>query len=202
MKIIWGKRNAVICWYFDLAGDYRSADWCWSGIFPFTLKKNPTSVSTGGVLGCPNNWRSLDSRTHITANAVPKWIANSPVFRVEKSLPTIQAVNHLSVVSYKKSPARLSSGGISRGKAQSPCVDFLTFSHFIFDIDNRYAKHDIPTAMWPIRHHKSAVFWRKNRLARDWHDTCVSSRGARWCLISHSTRIHVTASGAILLIFL
>ena len=36
------------------------------------LKKNPTSVSTGGVLGRANNWRSLDSRTYSPANAVPK----------------------------------------------------------------------------------------------------------------------------------
>ena len=34
-----------------------------------------------------------------------------------------------------------------------------------------------------------------------WHENCVCSRGARWCLRSHSTRIHVTASGASLLIF-
>ena len=34
-------------------------------------KKNPTSVSTDGVLGRPNNWRSLDSRTHETANTMP-----------------------------------------------------------------------------------------------------------------------------------
>ena len=35
------------------------------GVVPkiaFALKKNLTSVSTGEVLGCANNWRSLDSR--------------------------------------------------------------------------------------------------------------------------------------------
>ena len=35
-------------------------------------KKNPTSVSTSGVLGFANNWRSLDSRVRSSANAVPK----------------------------------------------------------------------------------------------------------------------------------
>jgi hypothetical protein len=29
-------------------------------------------VSTGGVLGRANNWRSLDSRKYALANAVPK----------------------------------------------------------------------------------------------------------------------------------
>ena len=42
-------------------------------------KKNPTSVSTDGVLGRPNNWRSLDSRTHETANTMPTLNANPPL---------------------------------------------------------------------------------------------------------------------------
>ena len=41
-------------------------------------KKNPTSVSTDGVLGRPNNWRSLDSRADISANAMPNLNANHP----------------------------------------------------------------------------------------------------------------------------
>ena len=40
-------------------------------------KKNPTSVSTDGVLGRPNNWRSLDSRAHGFANTMPTLNANS-----------------------------------------------------------------------------------------------------------------------------
>ena len=44
--------------------------------FRSRLKKNPTSVSTGGVLGRANNWRSLDSRTIAFANAMPRWIEN------------------------------------------------------------------------------------------------------------------------------
>ena len=35
----------------------------------------------------------------------------------------------------------------------------------------------------------------------DWHENCGCSRGARWCLRSHSTQIQITASGASLLIF-
>ena len=38
--------------------------------------KNPTSVSTDGVLGRPNNWRSLDSRACGAANTMPTFNAN------------------------------------------------------------------------------------------------------------------------------
>jgi len=55
-------------------------------------KKNPTSVSTGGVPGRANNWRSLDSRTHVFANAVPKRIANFPLYSAAKIAPTLPAV--------------------------------------------------------------------------------------------------------------
>ena len=48
---------------------------------------------------------------------------------------------------------------------------------------------------------KKAICFKKNRRYVHWHENCVCSRGARWCLRSHSTRINVTASGASLLIF-
>ena len=48
---------------------------------------------------------------------------------------------------------------------------------------------------------KKAICFEKNRRDMDWHETCMSNRGARWCLRSHSTQIQITASGASLLIF-
>ena len=58
---------------------------------PFTLKKNPTSVSTGGALGCTNNWRSL-AAMHTTAKAVPKSPEALPYLAWKNSPPTIQAM--------------------------------------------------------------------------------------------------------------
>ena len=48
---------------------------------------------------------------------------------------------------------------------------------------------------------KKAICLKKNRCDIHWHENCKCSRGARWCLRGHFTRIHVTASGASLLIF-
>ena len=48
---------------------------------------------------------------------------------------------------------------------------------------------------------KKQYVFKKNRRDMYWHENCVCSRGARWCLRSHSTQIQITASGASLLIF-
>ena len=142
MKIILATHNAWICWYFNLARNYRRGGWCFVEIFPFTQKKNPTSVSTGGVLGRANNWRSLDSRKYELANAVPKWIANFQLYSATKIVLTIPAAI-ATIHCLISPPLGLPAWKISQGNAKSPWINFLAYRHIAFQIGNQ-AWPDLP----------------------------------------------------------
>ena len=61
-------------------------------------------MSTDGVLGRPNNWRSLDSRAHGAANSMPTLNANS-VYRREKSDSTLISSIYLFILSKTLAPS-------------------------------------------------------------------------------------------------
>ena len=97
-------------------------------------KKNPTSVSTDGVLGRPNNWRSLDSRAHGAANSMPTLNANS-LYQARKIRFDTNIID-LPVYSKQNAPAQRTAGPTSQGKAKTACVKFLVLRHLSRDVDN------------------------------------------------------------------
>ena len=69
-------------------------------------------MSTGGVLGRANNWRSLDSRGETTANIMPTLNANFLIFDALTLLPHYNIRSDLihPFAGCKKSPTELSVG--------------------------------------------------------------------------------------------
>ena len=69
-------------------------------------------MSTGGVLGRANNWRSLDSRGETTANIMPTFNANYLRFNALTTLPhyNIRSDSIHPFAGCKKSPTELTVG--------------------------------------------------------------------------------------------
>ena len=67
-------------------------------------KKNPISVSTDGVLGRPNNWRSLDSRANELANAMPILSTNFPY--QARQIKIASNIGDLPIHSKQNAPAQ------------------------------------------------------------------------------------------------
>ena len=85
-------------------------------------KKNPTSVSTDGVLGRPNNWRSLDSRANGLANAMPILSTNFPY--QARQIKIASNIGDLPIHSKQNAPAQRSSESYISRKSQNSLCQF------------------------------------------------------------------------------
>ena len=76
-----------------------------------TKKENPTGVFADGVHGRPNNWRSLDSRTIVPANIMPKLTTFFANYSSQPHLALQDSYDiYLYIVIYKKGAPSMPQG--------------------------------------------------------------------------------------------
>ena len=90
-------------------------------------KKNPISVSTDGVLGRPNNWRSLDSRAPSVQILCQNKLPMFTYIMREKPYSSIKQVILSAHFQLKKTPARLANGGYISRESQITMRQFSGF---------------------------------------------------------------------------